>query len=104
MSHTINSLEIEQLLLTPEAHRIITSLSGRGEGLAEPERPGAVPTFDAVVEAALAGDEPLEVVPRRIPGAGERWIVTLKNYPHVAVFVSSSKEEGDTVVRNRKLL
>ena len=100
MSH----LEIEQLLLTPDAYRTISSLRGGGEVLSEPERPGAVPTFDAVVEAALAGNEPLEIVPRRIPGAGERWIVTLKNYPHVAVFVSSSKEEGDTVVRSRKLL
>ena len=33
MSHTINSLEIEQLLLTPEAYRTISSLSGRSEGI-----------------------------------------------------------------------
>ena len=99
----LDSREVEQFLLTPEAYRIISSGSVRGKGLAEPGRPEAIPTFDAVIEVALAGNEPLEVVPRRIPEAGKQWIVTLKNYPYVAIFVSSSKKDCETVVRNRKL-
>ena len=99
---TLDSLEFEQFLRTPEAYRMISPATVLGGSLAQPERPS--PTFDAVVEAALAGNEPLEIVPRQIPGLGAQWIVTLKNYPHVAVFVSGTKSECETVASTRKLL
>jgi hypothetical protein len=98
----LDSLEFEQFLLTPEAYRTISPATVLGGNLAQPDRPA--PTFDAVVETALAGNEPLEIVLRQIPVLGAQWIVTLKNYPHVAVFVSGSKSECETVASTRKLL
>ena len=100
----MDSLEFEQFLLTPDAYRTISRATVLDGSLAQPERPTPAPTFDAVVEAALAGNEPLEIVPRQIPGLGAQWIVTLKNYPHVAVFVSGTKSECETVASTRKLL
>lgn len=101
---TLDSLEFEQFLRTPEAYRMISPATVQGGSQAQPDRPAPAPTFDAVVEAALAGNEPLEIVPRQIPGLGAQWIVTLKNYPHVAVFVSGTKSECETVASTRKLL
>jgi hypothetical protein len=34
---------------------------------------------------------------------GQMWVVTLKNYPHLAVFVSGSKLVCDTVAQTRRL-
>ena len=63
------------------------------------ERPGrtAAPTYDRVIEAVLAGEEPLEVVTRPLAGFGQRWMVTVKNYPHLAVFISASQSKCETV-------
>ena len=101
---TWDPLEFERFLLTPDAYRTISPGTVLGGSQAQRERPTPVPTFDAVVDAALAGNEPLEIVSREIPGLGAHWIVTLKNYPHIAVFISDAKSECETVASTRKLL
>jgi hypothetical protein len=96
--------EVEQFLRTPDAYRVLNNetITRKGGG----ERPGrsAVPTYDRVIEAVLAGDEPLEVVTRPLAGLGQQWMVTVKNHPYLAVFVSASRSKCETVALTRQLV
>jgi hypothetical protein len=96
--------EVEQFLRTPDAYRVLNNetITRKGGG----ERPGrtTAPTYDRVIEAVLAGEEPLEVVTRPLAGLGQRWMVTVKNYPHLAVFVSASRSKCETVALTRQLV
>jgi hypothetical protein len=95
-------LEVEQFLRTPDAYRVLNCerIDQKGN---ERQNRAAAPTYDRVIEAVLAGDEPLEVVTRPLGGFGQRWMVTLKNYPHLAVFISTSKSRCETVAQTRRL-
>jgi hypothetical protein len=56
-------LEVEQFLRTPDAYRVLNCerIDQKGN---ERQNRAAAPTYDRVIEAVLAGDEPLEVVTR----------------------------------------
>jgi hypothetical protein len=82
---------------------MINQVGALGEESLMAESAEQVRTFDEIIEAALVGDEPLEVVYRPIEACGNYWIVTLTNYPHVVVFASLVRAECDTVVSARKL-
>jgi hypothetical protein len=96
--------EVEQFLRTPDANRVLhlETITRKGEG----GRSGraTAPTYDRVIEAVLAGEEPLEVVTRPLGELGQRWMVTVKNYPHLAVFVSASRSQCETVALTRQLV
>jgi hypothetical protein len=96
-------LEVEQFLRTPDAYRVLNrDIIAQKEGRQRQSRETA-PTYDRVIEAVLAGDEPLEVVTRPLGALGQGWMVTLKNLPHLAVFVSTNKSECETVALSRRL-
>lgn len=95
--------EVEQFLRTPDAHRVLNRANIACGGGLRRQRLQA-PTYDRVIEAALAGDEPLEVIARPLPDFGQWWMVTLKNYPHIAVFVSNSKSKCEIVAKTRTLM
>jgi hypothetical protein len=97
-------LEAEQFLQTPDAFRVLDrgKITQKAEGEGH-KRPDAV-TYDKVIEAVLAGEEPLEVVTRSLAGLGQQWIVTLKNYPHLVVFVCDKKSTSDAVAQTRRLV
>lgn len=96
-------LEAEQFLQTPDAYRVLNrELIAQKEGRDRRNRPVNT-TYDRVIEAVLAGDEPLEVVTRPLAGLGHLWMVTLKNYPHLVVFVSRSESKCKTVAQTRSI-
>ena len=97
-------LEAEEFLRTPDAHRVLvreTDVPARGH---EQQKRAAAPTYDQVIESVLDGEEPLEVVARPLAELGQRWMVTLKNYPHLVVFVSVNKSTCETVATTRRLV
>jgi hypothetical protein len=97
------NLEVEQFLQTPDAYRILNrGTVVQQEGRELKQRPSA-PTYDKVIEAVLAGKEALEVVTRPLARLGQQWMVTLKNYPHLVVFISTQKSTCETVAQTRRL-
>jgi len=96
--------KVEQFLRTPDAYRVLDheTITRKGDG----GRTGRAdaPTYDRVIESVLAGAEPLEVVTRPLAGLGPMWMVTVKNYPHLAVFVSASRSKCETVAKTRELV
>jgi hypothetical protein len=96
--------EAEQFLRTPDAYRVLSQeiITRKEEGGRQGR--AAAPTYDRVIEAVLAGEEPLEVVTRPLAGLGQQWMVTVKNLPHLAVYVSASRSECETVALTRQLV
>jgi hypothetical protein len=97
------ALEVEQFLRTPYVYRVLNRERIAQKGGRERQNRATAPTYDRVIESVLAGDEPLEVVTRPLVGFGQRWMVTLKNHPHLAVFISTSKSRCETVAQTRRL-
>jgi hypothetical protein len=96
--------EVERFLRTPDAYPVLDRGKFAQKAEFEHQNRAAAPTYDRVIESLLAGDEPLEVVARPLAGLGQRWMVTLKNYPHLVVFVSKSESQCKTVANTRRLM